>query len=52
MRGRFATVINCMDGWVQEPVIATWFLPIRILGLWVDEHWRVEPTADRASACM
>ncbi len=33
-------------------VIATWSLPVRILGLWVDEHWRVEPIADRPSAGM
>ncbi len=28
-------------------MIASWALPVRILGLWVDEHWRVEPIADR-----
>ncbi len=27
-------------------IIASWGLPVRVLGLWVDEHWRVHVICD------
>jgi hypothetical protein len=35
-----AAVRKCAD------IVASWLFPVRVLGLWVDEHWGVEPVCD------
>ncbi len=47
-RDKFGTVINCIDGRVQLPVrkaiqvVRSWNLPVKVIGVWVNENWKIE----------